>query len=452
MTRRVLLLSITGLTSGLLGHMPRLNALAANGARSVLRPVFPAVTSCVQSSMVTGLAPNQHGVVGNGWYSRELGQVQWWNRHHQLVDGDKLWDEGAQRFPGYTSAAVAWTHSLGSGNDIIVAPPPPERDSETTAPPCYVLPRDLDAVLWRRLGDFPAWDSPARGSIAAARWIISAAMLITDWYRPTLQVACVPQLAYELGRYGPETGHCRAAAAALDAALAPLLDLCASEDVAVIVVSEYGISRATHRIDINRHLRGDGALDVYRHRGREFLDTWASRAFAVTDHQVAHVYVSDPSEIRRVADSIRTLAGVDEVLDPDDQRKLAIDHPRSGDLVVIAEPGGWFFDDVRLDTAAAAGLSAAARACRRPTYATSVVSIPDFDLTTTDTWPARKVLASRDELLAGRAVGGTHGRLPDSVEESPVVISSDPRCLPARQHISATEVRQLVLDAHTLNP
>jgi hypothetical protein len=93
----VVVLDVVGLTPRLLPHMPRLSALADDGFRARLDTVLPAVTCTVQSSLLTGLPPSEHGVVGNGWYFRELGEPLLWRQHNALVQGEKVWD--AARLP-----------------------------------------------------------------------------------------------------------------------------------------------------------------------------------------------------------------------------------------------------------------------------------------------------------------------------------------------------------------
>ncbi|MFD7939121.1 alkaline phosphatase family protein, partial [Streptomyces sp. NPDC059755] len=71
----LLVLDVVGLTPRLLDHMPHLKTLAQAGSRAPLGTVLPAVTCAAQSTFLTGTLPAEHGIVGNGWYFRELGDV-----------------------------------------------------------------------------------------------------------------------------------------------------------------------------------------------------------------------------------------------------------------------------------------------------------------------------------------------------------------------------------------
>lgn len=459
MTRRVLLVNVVGLTQPLLRHMPNLSALAASGAMRQLVPVFPAVTCSVQSSMVTGLKPNQHGIVGNGWYFRDLGEVLLWRQSNKLVAGEKVWETAAGRFDGYTSANVGWWYAMNASNDVIVTPRPVYHQDGRKSPDCYVVPSDLHDILTDKLGTFPLfqyWGPTA--DITSSRWLVDASIEILQRYSPTLLTTYIPHLDYDLQRYGPQSPQALTAAADVDAALAPLLAAAAEHDMTTVVVSEYGIAPANNPVDINRRLRRDGHLNVYTQQGREYLDPWTSRAFAVADHQVAHIYVRDESDIARVAALVAELDGVDAVLDRNAQRSLAIDHPRAGELVAIAEPAAWFTYYYWLDDTRAPEFAPCVDIHRKPGYDPAELLMNPDDRTVKAKAAAalaKKALGLRYTMgviaLHGRHVGGTHGRLPDSDEDTPLIITSSPDLLPDKAApISVTAVRDVVLDAHGL--
>src|SRR5690348_17942486 len=100
----VVVINAVGLTPRALAHMPRLQRLAADGFQAQLDPVLPAVTCSVQSTMLTGLAPSEHGIVGNGWYFRDLGEVFLWRQHNALVQGEKVWETARRAKPDFRAA------------------------------------------------------------------------------------------------------------------------------------------------------------------------------------------------------------------------------------------------------------------------------------------------------------------------------------------------------------
>ncbi|MGO1289205.1 MAG: alkaline phosphatase family protein [Cellulosimicrobium funkei] len=432
----VLLLDVVGLTSTALAHMPRLRQLAASGWQSELATVLPAVTCSVQSTMLTGLSPAEHGIVGNGWYFRELGDVYLWRQHNRLVEGEKLWEAARRAHGEYSSANVGWWYAMGMTTDVTVTPRPIYHADGRKSPDAYVRPAALHDDLVGRFGEFPLftyWGPTA--DITSSQWIVDATRHVLRTHAPDLTMAYVPHLDYDLQRFGPTSPQADAAAAELDATLAPLLDDAANQGVTVLVVSEYGIADADRPVHLNRILRREGLLEVYVQDGKEQLDPWTSRAFAVADHQVAHVYLGDqqdPALRRRVTDLLRGVPGVDEVLDREAQARYGLDHERSGDLVVVAEPGAWFTYYFWLDDARAPEYARGVDIHRKPGYDPAELF---FD-------PADRLAKAKAGLnLVKKKVGlryamstvpldasyvkGSHGRLPDSSADTPLVICSD---------------------------
>lgn len=207
------------------------------------------------------------------------------------------------------------------------------------APDCYTVPAALRDELTAVQGEFPLfnyWGPTA--SLTSTRWIAGAARHVADTRDPDLSFIYVPHLDYDLQRFGPDGPEAVRAAREADAALGPLLDDLRERGTTVVALSEYGISPVSRPVDINRALRREGLLSVYSQRGMEYLDPYTSRAFAVADHQAAHVYVADPADIPRVRDVLKCLDGVDEVWDRTQQADYGIDHPNAGELVAVSNP------------------------------------------------------------------------------------------------------------------
>jgi predicted AlkP superfamily pyrophosphatase or phosphodiesterase len=339
----LVVIDIVGLTPRLLEHMPNVRRIADQGWKAELGTVLPAVTCSAQSTFLTGQMPAQHGIVGNGWYFRELGEVFLWRQHNKLVGGEKIWETARAANPGYQAANVCWWYAMGATTDLTVTPRPIYYADGRKAPDAYTRPVRLHDELTEALGDFPLfqyWGPTA--SIASTKWIVGASRRILTGHKPDMLLVYIPHLDYDLQRFGPGSQEAVVAARAVDAELAPLLQDAQNAGATVVALSEYGITEARRPIDINRALRAEGLLEVYTQDGMEYLDPWVSRAFAVADHQVAHVYIEDNSDLPRVRELLERLPGVDMVLDRVAQAKYQLDHPRAGDLVVVAEPDAWF--------------------------------------------------------------------------------------------------------------
>ncbi|GAA2519999.1 alkaline phosphatase family protein [Streptomyces levis] len=457
--KRLLVLDVVGLTPRLLTHMPHLSAIAGQGYGARLETVLPAVTCSVQSTLLTGRLPADHGIVGNGWYFRDLGEVLLWRQHNRLVGAEKVWDAARAVRPGYTVANVCWWYAMGADVDWTVTPRPVYYADGRKAPDCYTRPPALHDELTDRFGDFPLFQywGPGAG-LASSRWIVDAARHLLRTRRPDLGLVYVPHLDYDLQRHGPHGRHARRAAAALDRTLAPLLDDARRDGVTVVVLSEYGITPVSHPIHLNRALRRAGLLHVHTQDGMEYLDPWTSRAFAVADHQVAHVYVRDPADRLRVAELLRGVDGVAEVLDDTGKKEHGLDHERSGELVAVAAPDSWFTYYYWLDDTRAPDFARTVDIHRKPGYDPAELSFDHTDPLVrlrAATALARKKLGLRATLnvvpLDGSRVRGSHGRLPDDPRDAPVLLVSDPGA-PARDTVAATDVKDLLLELAGLRP
>jgi predicted AlkP superfamily pyrophosphatase or phosphodiesterase len=188
---------------------------------------------------------------------------------------------------------------------------------------------------------FPAFWGPAAG-IASSAWIARSAEWIEERQRPDLSLVYLPHLDYDLQRFGPDDPRAATAAGQIDAVVGGLLDFFAARGVRVLLLSEYGITRVRRAIPLNRVLRGEGWLTLKDELGRELLDCGASRAFALTDHQVAHVYVRDPALRPAVRARLEATPGVARVLGDEQLRAAGLNHPRSGDLVAFSDEDAWF--------------------------------------------------------------------------------------------------------------
>ncbi|WP_285137570.1 nucleotide pyrophosphatase/phosphodiesterase family protein [Microbacterium sp. lyk4-40-TSB-66] len=453
---KVLLLDIVGLTPRALAAMPGLSALGRQGGQTGLDTILPAVTCSVQSTMLTGLAPREHGIVGNGWYFRGLGDPLLWRQHNKLVAGEKVWETARRARPELRTANLGWWFAMGATTDVTVTPRPVYHADGRKSPDAYVRPAALHDQLVGALGEFPLfqyWGPTA--TIRSSAWLAEATRgMITERWGPApdLAMAYLPHLDYDLQRFGPNGAEAERAARELDDTIAPLLGDALDRGYTVVAVSEYGIEQASRPVDVNRALRREGLLEVYVQDGREQLDPWTSRAFAVADHQVAHVYVPDAADLRRVAGLLSALDGVDEVLDREAQARYGLDHERSGDLVVVAEPGAWFTYYFWLDDDRAPEYARGVDIHRKPGYDPAELFFDPAD---------RLAKAKAGVNLVKKKVGlryamstvpldpscvrGTHGRLPSSRQDAPMVVTSDPGLLPDVEAVPAAGVRDLVL-------
>ena len=450
--KRMLVLDVVGLTPALLAYAPNLKALAARGGMRPLTTVTPAVTTTVQSTFVTGALPREHGIVANGWYFRDLAEIWLWRQSNHLVGGEKLWEVAKRRDPSFTCAKLFWWYNMYASVDISVTPRPMYTADGRKLPDVYTHPAELRGDLQGALGQFPLfrfWGPTA--DIACSRWIGQCALRIFERQQPTLTLVYLPHLDYNLQRFGPAFPGVQRDVADIDAVCGELIAAADRAGAEVAVLSEYGITEVSNPIHVNRALRSAGWLRVRDEQGREQLDAGASDAFAVADHQIAHVYVSRPELVGEVAQLLRTLPGVEKVLDRDGKRAVGLDHPRSGELVAIADARSWFtyyhfFDDDRApDYARTVDIH------RKPGYdpvelfVDPKLRLPKLRIAAR---LAQKKLGMRYLMdvisLDATLVRGSHGRPTDRAEDGPLFITSRPELL-SDGPVAAGEVKSLLL-------
>jgi len=448
-----LVLNVVGLTPALIGeHTPALKAFRDAHALRPLTTILPAVTCSVQSTFVTGALPSAHGIVGNGWYFRDLAQVWLWRQSNQLVTGDKLWDEAKRRDPSFSSAKLFWWYNMYSSADISVTPRPMYTADGRKLPDVYTDPPELRAELSEALGMFPLFNFwGPRADISSTRWIAQAAMRVVEKSTPTLTLVYLPHLDYDLQRFGPNDSRIAKTLGEVDGQCAELFDFAKKRGLRMVVLSEYGITQVSDAVHVNRALREGGFLRVREELGLEQLDAGASRAFAVADHQVAHVYVKDPRDLSAVRRLCEGLDGVEQVLDEAGKRAAGLDHARAGELVLVSRADRWFSYYFWLDDARAPDYARTVDIHLKPGYdPVELVINPalPFPMLTVGRKLIARKLGFRNLLdvipLDARLVKGSHGRLTDRPEDGPLFMSSVPELLPAGV-VLATDVKQLLL-------
>jgi predicted AlkP superfamily pyrophosphatase or phosphodiesterase len=236
-------------------------------------------------------------------------------------------------------------------------------------PDVYTTPPDLRDRLQQALGTFPLFDFwGPKASIRSTQWIAEAAKFTDAQYTPTLTLVYLPHLDYNLQRVGPSSPAASADYQQIDAVCEDLIRFYESRGTSVVVLSEYGLTDVSRPIHVNRALRERGWLAVRTELGGELLDAGTSAAFAVADHQIAHVYVNDERRLEEVRAVLEALPGVDEVLDKAAQAERHIRHPRSGDFVLISSPDAWFTYYYWLDDRAAPDFARTVDIHRKPGY------------------------------------------------------------------------------------
>jgi len=410
----------------------------------------------MQATFLTGEPPARHGIIANGLYFPDTAEVRFWEQSAHLVGAPRIWDlparsaecgvrserrkTASRRHPKPKVAMLFWQHSLYGTADIILTPKPIHAPGGGLIQDCWSRPGDL----YERLAAGKSALEPGRprgafnlmhywgpmAGLGSSRWIADASLEVWRTERPDLLLTYLPHLDYSGHRAGPESEAHRAAARELEPILGALVGAAEADGARVMVLSEYSFVPVRRAVAINRALRKAGVLAIREVAGGEYLHAGDSRAFAMVDNQVAHIYfpkTEDPAgDSKKVRRLLEGLDGVAEVLDRNALAARGLDHVRSGDLVALAEPDAhftyyWWLDDAKAPPMA---------------RTVDIHAKPGFDAAELLIDPARKCIP-----VSAEGIRGSHGLAPDDGRGWGVFLASEPpKDLAGRRSVRATEV------------
>ncbi len=455
--RRLVVINVVGLTHEMISdNTPNIRRLLDTGFARPMATVLPAVTCSVQATLLTGLMPAQHGIVANGWYVRDLAEVMFWKQSNHLIQGERVFQTARQRNASHTTAKMFWWYNMYADVQWSVTPRPSYPADGRKVMDIYSEPPEIRDELQTQLGRFPLFNfwGPA-ADIRSSKWIADASIEVFRKCQPSMLLVYLPHLDYNLQRLGPNDPRIAQDIRLVDHEAGKLIDVAREADADIVVLSEYGITEVNQQIHINRALRDAGFLRVRTEPlGWETLDCGASKAFAVADHQVAHVYVQRTNDVEKVKALLERLDGVEKVLDREAQREAGIDHERSGELVCVSARNAWFTYYFWQDDRLAPDYARTVDIHRKPGYdpvelfVDPTIQFPKLRIANR---LARKMLGFRYYMdligLDAGIVRGSHGRLPDAnrlAEDGPVLICSSKRV--EHDELHATDVRNLMLN------
>jgi len=424
---KTVVIDVVGLSSNLIGeHTPFLKEYISQKNLSLIEPMLPAVTTSVQSTYLTGKWPSEHGIVGNGWYDREECEVKFWKQSNKLVHAEKIWERAKKINPEFTCAQMFWWYNMYSSADYSVTPRPNYLADGRKLPDCYSYPAELRDELQNKFGEFPLFQFWGPGAnIKSTQWIADASMYTDDHYNPVLTLIYLPHLDYCLQKFGPDFSAMSKELREIDAVVKQLVNFYERKNANIMLLSEYGMAPVNNPIHINRLLRKNGLLEIRLEGGLELLDAGASKAFAVADHQVAHIYINDASVSKQVRSIVEKINGIELILDRVEQSSCHINHERSGDLVLMAGKDSWFTYYFWLDDNKAPDYARTVDIHKKPGYD------PVEMFMTSKPRAAYKLLRKKLSLryvmdvipLDATLIKGSHGRIATPPEFNPVIIT-----------------------------
>ncbi len=432
----VVLLSLPGLRNADLAHMPRLSQLAAGGSSVPLAASFPAVTCPVQATLTTGVTPQEHGVIANGFFWREKNDVEMWTAWNEAIEVPQIWDKLHAHDASITSAVWFPLLSKGCGADFICTPAPIHNPDGSESLWCYTKPTEMYGELRNTLGHFPLMNfwGPL-SNIKSTAWIADSAIHAAQKHQPQFSYLYLPHLDYAAQKFGPESEQATTALIEVDEIIGRLIDGYAAAgmgDILWLVASEYVITPVEGVCYPNRILREAGLLALQEEEGLEYLEPGNSKAWAMVDHQLAHVFVADKNDIEATANLFRNHPDIEEVLVGEELAKYQMNHPRSGEILLISKPEKWFAYYWWIDDSKAPSFARTVDIHRKPGYdpVEMFINMPE-----------------KETPLDATLVKGSHGYPAETPERRGVLISSDATILPKTElgYLKDIDIAEIVL-------
>lgn len=386
-------------------NTPNISKLIEKGHTAKLKSVFPAVTCTVQASLLSGSYPNQHGIISNGLYDRENHLVSFWEQASYLVQKDRIWDVVKSKNLNAKTAVIFWQNTMYSNSDIVLTPRPLHMEDHIIMW-CYSKPPLLYENISSEIGKFDLttyWGPMA--SQQSSEWIGRATTSVLERERPNILFTYIPHLDYVFQREGISPGNLSQEISFVDHLVGNIIektvDLGIRDRCQFVVLSEYGFTQVNSDIPLNRILREQGLLKIREIQGKEFLDYEYSTAFAMVDHQIAHIYLKNGIEhqVKEILDGVKD---IDLVLDDEGKKALKINHMRSGDLIAISKKEKWFSYYWWFDDNKSPPFANRVDIHRKPGYDPSELFIDN---------------KTRTIPLNGRLIKASHGRLPSSSDD-----------------------------------
>ena len=431
----VILISVPGLRERDIASMSNLSALTAAGQSAVLTPSFPCVTCPVQANMTTGRLPAAHGFVANGFFWRIRQKIEMWTSPNECIERPQIWDLLSHSEGSPQSAVWFSMHSVGCEADFICTPKPIHNPDGTESLWCYTRPTEFYGELRDKLGHFPLqhfWGPMA--NIRSSRWIASSAAIAAARWQPDFFWIYLPHLDYAAQKSGPDSPAALEAIGELDNLLQALqvdFQEAYQSNPLWLIAGEYAITPVNHVSYPNRILREAGLLAVQEMADGEHLDLARSKAWALVDHQFSHLFVADrdAATIAAVAALFKGQPGIADVLVGDQRCRYALDHERSGDVILISSPESWQAYYYWQSDDRAPAFARSVDIHRKPGY---------------DPVELHVDMATRSIPLDATLIRGSHGAPADDAGQKTVLLTSSPT-LGNRRSVVDTDLFQIIL-------
>ena len=216
----VILISVDGLRPDYLqrGVTPNINALAARGVRAkTMRSSFPSLTFPNHYTLVTGMRPDDHGVVNNNMEDPKIPEMKFSLGNRAAVSDERWWDEAEPVWVTAEKAGVKTATMFWPGSEAPIH----------GVRPTQWMPFDAKLPNPARIAQILKWvDQPAR---------------------PTFMTLYFDTVDHDGHEFGPDAPETTLAMAEVDARIGDLVAGLKARDLAanIVLVSDHGMANVS---------------------------------------------------------------------------------------------------------------------------------------------------------------------------------------------------------------
>ena len=331
-------------------EMPKIRELAAGGACApLMQAVTPSVTWPNHTSLVTGVAPARHGVVGNNYFDRSKGKAV-------TLIGDPKFDKDeivkvptvydVAKAAGMKTLSIRWPATRNAKTLDWCVP-----DMERTKLEAFTTP-----ALVAEAKEAGLWPKPTKAKDGTSHPGAMTDNLCTDLFshmlrshKPQLALLHIVDVDHVQHQYGPRTKEAYAAIKKADSQVGRVWEAVKTAyagKATLIVTSDHGFSPIRGIIMYNIILRNGGLLPVKGSaKGR-------AKVAVVPQGGAALIYILDEAARQETAGKVKELfSQVDQVasvVDSEHLKDYGVADPKADphapDMIAFAKEGFAFGD------------------------------------------------------------------------------------------------------------
>lgn len=305
---------------------------------------YPALTCPAQAHLRTASGVENHAMGASGYFDRTLGKPFFWEQSARLYTGERIWENFRKN--GGKVAQICLQQCPGPDSDFYLSPAPVHKHHGGMIQDFFCEPENLyreicaDTGMKFNLMDY--WGPFT--SIRCSKWIAGAAdrvMARMKSEKDAIVFAYIPHLDYAAQKYGVTSNQARKSFAEFEEILTTLRSSASKHGFNTALAGDYAMTDVKRPLYPNRILVENNLLRLRTVKNMLYPNIHSSKAFALADHQICHIYILDSSiDIGKIKSIFENVPGIERVIERDKSDEF--NNPRCGELILEAASDSWF--------------------------------------------------------------------------------------------------------------